>query len=195
MGLVAIDAVQIALVSDDEGTQPTARIGAYKIFFGTLVSESRLKIINLLRGGIKNQTAQVKITAIIQARMGSTRLPGKVLMEVGGKTVLAHLIDRLKCVSFIDEIVAHHLVSGIRLNTVMPLKDSKKDNLKRLQDLAGYKDLWIDLKCRQLRVKTYGIPPFTEVELSHTISVDTPTTAYFPGGKEGKIHSLGGQGV
>jgi len=88
---------------------------------------------------------------------------------------------------FIDEIVAHHLVSGIRLNTVMPLKDSKKDNLKRLQDLAGYKDLWIDLKCRQLRVKTYGIPPFTEVELSHTISVDTPTTAYFPGGKEGKI--------
>lgn len=47
----------------------------------------------------------MKITAIIQARMGSTRLPGKVLMEVGGKTVLAHLIDRLKCVSFIDEIV------------------------------------------------------------------------------------------
>ena len=28
--------------------------GAYKIFFGTLVSESRLKIINLLRKGKKN---------------------------------------------------------------------------------------------------------------------------------------------
>mgnify|MGYP001597582471 FL=1 len=28
--------------------------GAYKIFFGTLVSESRLKIINLLRHGKKN---------------------------------------------------------------------------------------------------------------------------------------------
>ena len=28
--------------------------GAYKIFFGTLVSESRLKIINLLRNGKKN---------------------------------------------------------------------------------------------------------------------------------------------
>lgn len=28
--------------------------GAYKIFFGTLVSESRLKIVNLLRNGRKN---------------------------------------------------------------------------------------------------------------------------------------------
>lgn len=28
--------------------------GSYKIFFGTLVSESRLKIINLLRNGSKN---------------------------------------------------------------------------------------------------------------------------------------------
>lgn len=34
-------------------------------------------------------------TAIIQARMGSKRLPGKVLMQLGQKRVLEHLLDRI----------------------------------------------------------------------------------------------------
>lgn len=46
-----------------------------------------------------------RVVAIIQARMGSTRLPGKVLMDVGGKSVLAHLIDRLRRVPSIHQIV------------------------------------------------------------------------------------------
>lgn len=46
-----------------------------------------------------------RIVAIIQARMGSTRLPGKVLMNVGSKTILAHLIERLKRVPIVNEIV------------------------------------------------------------------------------------------
>ncbi|KJU82061.1 acylneuraminate cytidylyltransferase, spore coat polysaccharide biosynthesis protein spsF [Candidatus Magnetobacterium bavaricum] len=36
-----------------------------------------------------------KIPAVIQARMGSTRLPGKVLMDLAGFTMLEHLIIRL----------------------------------------------------------------------------------------------------
>jgi spore coat polysaccharide biosynthesis protein SpsF len=36
----------------------------------------------------------MKVIAIIQARMGSTRLPGKVLMDLGGITVLAHVLRR-----------------------------------------------------------------------------------------------------
>jgi spore coat polysaccharide biosynthesis protein SpsF len=43
--------------------------------------------------------------AVIQARMGSTRLPGKTLMEVAGKPLLEHLIERLKKAKRIDEIV------------------------------------------------------------------------------------------
>ncbi|MFC5700872.1 cytidylyltransferase domain-containing protein [Cohnella faecalis] len=42
---------------------------------------------------------------IIQARMGSTRLPGKVLKTLADKTVLAHVIDRVKCVKEVTEIV------------------------------------------------------------------------------------------
>jgi spore coat polysaccharide biosynthesis protein SpsF len=38
----------------------------------------------------------VKTLAIVQARMGSTRLPGKALMNLGGETVLARVVQRLR---------------------------------------------------------------------------------------------------
>lgn len=47
----------------------------------------------------------MKVVCIIQTRMGSTRLPGKVLKKICGKTVLEHDIDRLRRVKNIDEIV------------------------------------------------------------------------------------------
>ncbi|WP_271808464.1 glycosyltransferase family protein [Clostridium beijerinckii] len=47
----------------------------------------------------------MKVVCIMQARVGSSRLPGKVLKEICGRTVLEHDINRLKLVSNIDEIV------------------------------------------------------------------------------------------
>lgn len=46
-----------------------------------------------------------KITAIIQARLGSTRLPGKTLVEVNGRSLLGHLVRRLAVSKCVDEIV------------------------------------------------------------------------------------------
>ena len=37
--------------------------------------------------------------------MGSSRLPGKVLMDLGGKTVLARVINRLRRATLINEII------------------------------------------------------------------------------------------
>ncbi|MEK6916305.1 MAG: pyruvate kinase [Nanoarchaeota archaeon] len=85
---------------------------------------------------------------------------------------------------YIDHIIKHPIVSGIRLNTVMPTKGKLEDLLKKLSDISREKDLWIDLKGRQLRTKGYWVPPFTEVELTHSIKADTPATAIFSDGKE-----------
>jgi spore coat polysaccharide biosynthesis protein SpsF len=38
----------------------------------------------------------MKVDAVVQARMGSTRLPGKVLMRLGDDTVLAQVVKRLQ---------------------------------------------------------------------------------------------------
>jgi spore coat polysaccharide biosynthesis protein SpsF len=47
----------------------------------------------------------MKIAAIIQARMGSTRLSGKVMKEIHGKTVLAHVIERVKQSKKLDDVI------------------------------------------------------------------------------------------
>lgn len=47
----------------------------------------------------------MKTVAIVQARMGSARLPGKVLMDIGGKTMLARVIGRLRRASLINELL------------------------------------------------------------------------------------------
>jgi pyruvate kinase len=87
---------------------------------------------------------------------------------------------------YADEVLGQGIVSGIRLNTVMPVKGSLEDVLNGLQDKVQKhgKQLFVDLKCRQLRIKTYGVPPFTEIQLSHNIQVSTPVQAYFSDGKE-----------
>lgn len=47
----------------------------------------------------------MKVVATIEARMTSSRLPGKVLLEAAGKPMLEHLINRLRSVPSIDDIV------------------------------------------------------------------------------------------
>ncbi|MES2092057.1 MAG: glycosyltransferase family protein [Pseudomonadota bacterium] len=47
----------------------------------------------------------MNVVAIIQARMSSTRLPGKVLMPLAGKPVLDHVVSRIEHCKTIQKIV------------------------------------------------------------------------------------------
>ena len=47
----------------------------------------------------------MKVVAIVQARIGSTRLPGKVLKDISGKPMLWYLISRLKYSTRTDDLV------------------------------------------------------------------------------------------
>ena len=48
---------------------------------------------------------RLRVVAIIQARMGSSRFPGKVLTEIDGKPILEILISRIKPSKFVEQIV------------------------------------------------------------------------------------------
>ena len=45
------------------------------------------------------------VGAIIQARMASTRLPGKTLMEIGGKPLLQHVVEAAQKAFYVEKVV------------------------------------------------------------------------------------------
>jgi spore coat polysaccharide biosynthesis protein SpsF len=53
-----------------------------------------------------------KVVATIEARMTSSRLPGKVMMPLAGKSVMYHMIERLRRSKYVDEVVAATTVNA-----------------------------------------------------------------------------------
>ncbi|MDD5306754.1 MAG: glycosyltransferase family protein [Deltaproteobacteria bacterium] len=47
----------------------------------------------------------MRTVCIIQARMGSTRLPGKVLMDIAGKTMIERVVERARRIAGVDDVV------------------------------------------------------------------------------------------
>jgi spore coat polysaccharide biosynthesis protein SpsF len=46
-----------------------------------------------------------RVVCIIQARMGSSRLPGKVLKDIGGKPMLGWVVERVRQCKKVDQVV------------------------------------------------------------------------------------------
>lgn len=82
--------------------------------------------------------------AIIQARLGSTRLPGKVLKDLNGKPLIFHIINRLKFCKQIDSIVLATTINAIddklaewcKANDVPCYRGDENNVLKRYYDAA-----------------------------------------------------------
>ncbi len=46
----------------------------------------------------------MRTVAIIQARMGSTRLPGKIMMDLAGEPLLQRVVERAMCARLLDQV-------------------------------------------------------------------------------------------
>lgn len=53
----------------------------------------------------QDNKSTLKTVAIIQARMGSTRLPGKALLDIGDKPMLARVVDRCRRAERLDQVI------------------------------------------------------------------------------------------
>jgi spore coat polysaccharide biosynthesis protein SpsF len=69
----------------------------------------------------------VKIVATIEARMTSSRLPGKVLLEAGGRPMLHHLVRRLRAAPSIHEIV---LATTVNATDDVLIEFAKKEGIR-----------------------------------------------------------------
>ena len=68
------------------------------------------------------------IAVILQARTGSTRLPGKVLKKILGKPMLERMIERLKRAKTIDKII---------LATTINRKDAALSKIAKRQKIVA----------------------------------------------------------
>ena len=100
--------------------------------------------MELLFHGIYLRPA-MRIEIYVQARMGSTRLPGKVLMPVLGKPLLGYLIERLQAVKEADGIVvltstdsADDVIANYcEQNGISYFRGSEEDVLARYYEAAN----------------------------------------------------------
>lgn len=84
------------------------------------------------------------IVAIIQARLGSKRLPGKVLSKIGRKPIIKHILDRVSLVDEIDQCIVattnsrkdDKLVAWCREQNVDVFRGSESDVLDRYYQCA-----------------------------------------------------------
>ncbi len=87
----------------------------------------------------------MKIVAIIQARMRSARLHGKVLLDLGGKPLIQRVVDRVSC-SKVDEVVVattkniedNALVKWCKKNLVHSFCGSEDNVLERYYECAKF---------------------------------------------------------
>lgn len=79
-----------------------------------------------------------KIVAVIEARMTSSRLPGKHLMQASGKPMLEHLVNRLSKINILDDIVIATTINS-QDDAIQKLAQSLKVGIFRgsEQDVMG----------------------------------------------------------
>jgi spore coat polysaccharide biosynthesis protein SpsF len=81
----------------------------------------------------------LKIVAIIQARMGSSRLPGKVLKDIRGQSMLGRVVNRVRRACSVDEVLVATtdcpaddvVVQECRLSSVPVFRGNEDDVLDR----------------------------------------------------------------
>lgn len=121
-----------------------------------------------------------RVVASIEARMSSSRLPGKVLADIGGKPLLTLLLNRLRAAASLDAVVLatstasadDALASWAADNSVAVFRGSEDDVLARV--VGAHRTMGSDVI-----VEVCGDTPMIDPEL-----VDAAIGAYQAGGAD-----------
>ena len=117
----------------------------------------------------------MKIIAIIQGRMGSTRLPGKVMMKINEIPLIELLIRRLSNSKLINQIV---LATSEEKNNLILSKNILKSDLKNYKDQIMELDHIVDCKVSRqfpstINVIVYEREPVALINSDELIILDS----------------------
>ena len=144
------------------------------------------------------------IAAIIQARMGSTRLPGKVLKEVKAKPLLMYQIERVGVSKLLDKVIVATtnlpkddvIADFCERNNIACFRGSENDVLTRYYECAKkYKAdiivrLTADCPLVDPLVIDSVISVFQNENGDYAANTIPPETARFPDGSDVEVFSM-----
>lgn len=127
--------------------------------------------------------------AIIQARMGSTRLPEKVMKELSGKPIIWHIVERAKMAKYVDNVVVATstndtdtpLFNYLTSIGVTCIRGSEEDVLGRFYAAAVETDADVIVRLTgdnplvDFKVLDETIHHFQQSGLAYVSSIDVPT--------------------
>ncbi|MGK2961637.1 MAG: cytidylyltransferase domain-containing protein [Gemmatimonadaceae bacterium] len=122
----------------------------------------------------------MRVAAIIQARIGSERLPGKVLLDIAGETMLSRVVRRMARSELIDEIVIatstnpadDAVVSAGSALGITVTRGSENDVLGRYGDAASV--VGADVIVRASADSPFVDPEVCDLVVSSFMSADPP---------------------
>jgi spore coat polysaccharide biosynthesis protein SpsF len=144
------------------------------------------------------------VIAIIQARMGSTRLPGKVLMKVSGKPLLAYQLDRVLKSKKLDKVIV--ATSTLEKDDAIEIfcsnygidcyRGSENDVMSRYYDCAKQYDpdvvvrMTADCPLIDPEIIDKVVQKFENDNVDYCGNTVPPKTSKFPDGSDIEVFSM-----
>ena len=143
----------------------------------------------------------MKVVAIIQARMNSSRLPGKVMLELNDMPVLGHVVGRVKKIVGVDEIVVatttlvedDEIINYVSRIGVETFRGDEKDVLNRYYDCASQMDASVvvritaDCPLIDPEISDLVVSRFLQGDIDYVSNYKPPT---FPDGLDTEVFSI-----
>jgi len=142
-----------------------------------------------------------KVVASIEARMTSSRLPGKVLADIAGVPALTHLVNRLKKARTVDAIILatttnasdDPLVTWAAENDIPSHRGSEDDVLARV--VGAQRQMYADVVCEVCGDTPLLDPGVIDAAVSAHLAgegdvVTTVRRPTFPEGIDAEVFSL-----
>jgi spore coat polysaccharide biosynthesis protein SpsF (cytidylyltransferase family) len=146
----------------------------------------------------------VKVVAILQARMGSTRLPGKSMLPLAGKPMVQNIIERVQRATKLDAVVlalpsGEEFLPVIKATGVKPyaaVHTPENDLVTRYLHAAEFyaADIIVRVCCDNPCIEPEYIDEAVEAYFNEPYTFYSNTTVYIPNGVNGRPLHVDGLG-